>query len=65
MCSWFGEIVTVYLNHRDSTGVLPIRRQKVKTFQSSFRLIPALYFSMLFILYIGAEMIQIHNKLQK
>ena len=50
---------------RDSTGVLPIRRQKVKTFQSSFRLIPALYFSLLFILYIGAEMIQINNKLQK
>ena len=50
---------------KDSTGGLPIRQEKVNALQTSFRLIPVLHFSLLFILYIGAKMMQINNKLQK
>ena len=39
--------------------------QKINALQSSFRLIPTLHFSLLFILYIDAKMMQINNKLQK
>ena len=50
---------------RDTTGVLPIRQQKINALQSSFRLIPMLHFLLSFIVYIGAKMMQINNKLQK
>ena len=59
IANYFSEVL------RDSTGVLPIRRQKVNALQSSFRLIQALHFSVLFMLYIGAKMMQINNKVQK
>ena len=65
MCSW--QLVRrnyLFESLRDSTGVLPIRRQKVNALQSSFRLIQTLHFSLLFMLYIGAKMMQI-NKVQK
>ena len=63
--SWFGESIYLFESLRDSTGVLPIRQQKVNTLQSSFRLIQTLHFSLLFMLYIGAKMMQINNKVQK
>ena len=68
MCSW--QLVRRNSNYlseslRDSTGVLPIRQQKVNALQSSFRLIQKLHFSLLSMLYIGAKIMQINNKVQK
>ena len=68
MCSW--QLVQRNSNYlseslRDPTGVLPIRQQKVDALQSSFRLIQALHFSMLFMLYVGAKIMQINNEVQK
>ena len=50
---------------RDSTGVLPIRQEKVNASQSPIRLIQTLHFSLLFMLYIGAKMMQVSSKVQK
>ena len=57
---------TSYLSEslRDSIGVLPIR-QKVDVLQSSFSQVQTLHFLLLFMLYIGAKMMQINNKVQK
>ena len=68
MCSW--QLVRRNSNYlseslRESTGVLPIRQQKVNALQSSFRLIQTLHFSLLFMLYIGAKMMQVSSKVQK
>ena len=68
MCSW--QLVRRNSNYlseslRDSTGVLPIRQQKVNASQSPIRLIQTLHFSLLFMLYIGAKMMQVSSKVQK